>query len=57
MPMLQSLVSLLIFYARDAGRIRRVAEGIEAGMVGVNTGLISNATAPFWWGQSVRYGP
>lgn len=35
------------FYARDAGRIRRVAEGIEAGMVGVNTGLISNATAPF----------
>lgn len=35
------------FYARDAGRIRRVAEGIEAGIVGVNTGLISNATAPF----------
>ncbi|EGN74917.1 succinate-semialdehyde dehydrogenase [Idiomarina sp. A28L] len=35
------------FYARDLGRIRRVGEAIEAGIVGVNTGLISNATAPF----------
>ncbi|RUO23449.1 succinate-semialdehyde dehydrogenase (NADP(+)) [Aliidiomarina iranensis] len=35
------------FYAQDLGRVRRVAEGIEAGIVGVNTGLISNATAPF----------
>ncbi|MCH8492852.1 MAG: NAD-dependent succinate-semialdehyde dehydrogenase [Idiomarina sp.] len=35
------------FYAQNVSRIRRVAEGIEAGIVGVNTGLISNATAPF----------
>ncbi|RUO37616.1 succinate-semialdehyde dehydrogenase (NADP(+)) [Aliidiomarina shirensis] len=35
------------FYSRDLGRVRRVSEGIEAGMIGINTGLISNATAPF----------
>jgi len=35
------------FYSRDIGRIWRVAEGLESGMVGVNTGLISNETAPF----------
>ena len=35
------------FYTRDLGRAWRVAEGIEAGMVGVNTGLISTAVAPF----------
>jgi len=35
------------FYARDIGRIWRVAEGLESGMVGVNTGLISNEIAPF----------
>ncbi len=35
------------FYARDIGRIWRVAEGIESGMVGINTGLISNEVAPF----------
>ena len=35
------------FYAQNVSRIRRVAEGISAGIVGVNTGLISNATAPF----------
>lgn len=35
------------FYARDIGRIWRVAEGIETGMVGINTGLISNEVAPF----------
>ena len=35
------------FYARDIGRIWRVGEGIESGMVGVNTGLISNEVAPF----------
>jgi succinate-semialdehyde dehydrogenase/glutarate-semialdehyde dehydrogenase len=35
------------FYSRDIGRIWRVAEGIESGMVGVNTGLISNEIAPF----------
>ena len=35
------------FYARDIGRITRVQEGLEYGMVGVNTGLISNEVAPF----------
>jgi succinate-semialdehyde dehydrogenase/glutarate-semialdehyde dehydrogenase len=35
------------FYARDIGRIWRVAERIEAGIVGVNTGLISTEIAPF----------
>ncbi len=35
------------FYARDVGRIFRVAEALEYGMVGVNTGLISTAIAPF----------
>ena len=35
------------FYARDIGRITRVQEGLEYGMVGVNTGLISTELAPF----------
>jgi succinate-semialdehyde dehydrogenase/glutarate-semialdehyde dehydrogenase len=35
------------FYARDVGRVWRVAEQLEAGMVGVNTGLISTEVAPF----------
>jgi len=35
------------FYSRDIHRIWRVAEGIEAGMIGINEGLISNAVAPF----------
>lgn len=35
------------FYARDLGRAFRVAEALEYGMVGVNTGLISNEVAPF----------
>ncbi|MGY0399240.1 MAG: NAD-dependent succinate-semialdehyde dehydrogenase [Ostreibacterium sp.] len=35
------------FYARDIARVWRVAEAIEAGMVGVNTGLISTEVAPF----------
>ncbi|ACB34270.1 succinic semialdehyde dehydrogenase [Leptothrix cholodnii SP-6] len=35
------------FYSRDIGRIFRVGEAIEAGMVGVNTGLISVAEVPF----------
>ena len=35
------------FYSRDNGRIMRVAERLETGMVGVNTGLISTAEAPF----------
>ncbi|OEZ53592.1 glutarate-semialdehyde dehydrogenase DavD [Janthinobacterium sp. HH103] len=35
------------FYSRDIGRIWNVAEGLESGMVGVNTGLISTEVAPF----------
>ena len=35
------------FFARDLGRVWRVAEAIEAGIVGVNTGLISTEVAPF----------
>ncbi|WP_293288977.1 NAD-dependent succinate-semialdehyde dehydrogenase [Oricola sp.] len=35
------------FYTRDVGRIFRVMEGLEYGMVGVNTGLISTELAPF----------
>jgi succinate-semialdehyde dehydrogenase/glutarate-semialdehyde dehydrogenase len=35
------------FYARDLSRVWRVAEAIEAGIVGVNTGLISTEVAPF----------
>ena len=35
------------FYSRDIGRTLRVAERLEAGMVGVNTGLISTTEAPF----------
>ena len=35
------------FYSRDIGRIFRVGEALEYGMVGINTGLISTAEAPF----------
>jgi succinate-semialdehyde dehydrogenase/glutarate-semialdehyde dehydrogenase len=35
------------FYSRDLVRVWRVAEALECGMVGVNTGIISNAAAPF----------
>ncbi len=35
------------FYARDVGRIWRVSEALESGMVGVNTGLVSTTVAPF----------
>ena len=35
------------FYSRDLARVWRVAEALEYGMVGINTGLISNAAAPF----------
>jgi succinate-semialdehyde dehydrogenase/glutarate-semialdehyde dehydrogenase len=35
------------FYARDIGRVWRVSEGLEYGMVGANTGLISTEVAPF----------
>lgn len=35
------------FYARDMSRVWRVAEALEYGMVGINTGIISNEIAPF----------
>ncbi|TWH71275.1 succinate-semialdehyde dehydrogenase/glutarate-semialdehyde dehydrogenase [Azomonas agilis] len=35
------------FYARDLGRVFRVSEALEYGMVGINTGLISTEVAPF----------
>ncbi|WP_374635930.1 NAD-dependent succinate-semialdehyde dehydrogenase [Paracoccus sp. (in: a-proteobacteria)] len=35
------------FYARDIGRITRVQEGLEYGIVGINTGIISTEVAPF----------
>ena len=35
------------FYSRDIGRVWRVAEALECGIVGINTGLISTEVAPF----------
>lgn len=35
------------FYSRDVGRIFRVAEALEAGIIGINEGIISTAIAPF----------
>jgi succinate-semialdehyde dehydrogenase/glutarate-semialdehyde dehydrogenase len=35
------------FYSRDLGRVWRVAEAAEYGIVGINTGIISTEVAPF----------
>ena len=35
------------FYSRDIGRVWRVAEQLEYGIVGVNEGVVSNEMAPF----------
>jgi succinate-semialdehyde dehydrogenase/glutarate-semialdehyde dehydrogenase len=35
------------FYARDVGRVFKVAEAIESGMVGINVGILANEVAPF----------
>lgn len=35
------------FYARDLGRVWKVAEALEYGMIGINTGMISTPVAPF----------
>ena len=35
------------FYARDLSRVFRVGEALEYGIVGINTGIISNEVAPF----------
>ena len=45
------------FYARDIGRIFRVAEAIESGMIGINEGLISTEVAPFGGVKQIRPGP
>jgi succinate-semialdehyde dehydrogenase/glutarate-semialdehyde dehydrogenase len=35
------------FYTRDAGRVFRVGEALEYGLIGINEGIISTAEAPF----------
>lgn len=35
------------FYSQDLGRVWRVAEALEVGMVGINTGMLSSAVIPF----------
>jgi succinate-semialdehyde dehydrogenase / glutarate-semialdehyde dehydrogenase len=44
------------FYSRDVGRAWRVAEKLEVGMVGVNTGTISAAISPFGGIKESGYG-
>ncbi len=44
------------FYSRDVGRIFRVGEALEYGMVGINTGLISTAEVPFGGVKQSGYG-
>jgi len=44
------------FYSRDLARVWRVAEALECGMVGVNTGFISNAASPFGGIKESGYG-
>jgi succinate-semialdehyde dehydrogenase/glutarate-semialdehyde dehydrogenase len=44
------------FYSRDIGRIWRVAEKLEVGMVGANTGMISSAISPFGGVKESGYG-
>ena len=44
------------FYGRDVGRVWRVAEGLESGMVGINTGVISTEVAPFGGGKESGLG-
>ena len=44
------------FYAKDLSRVWKVAEALEYGMVGVNTGLISTEVAPFGGGKQSGLG-
>jgi succinate-semialdehyde dehydrogenase/glutarate-semialdehyde dehydrogenase len=44
------------FYSRDLSRVWRVAGALEYGMVGVNTGTLSNAAAPFGGVKESGYG-
>ncbi|MGL5908509.1 MAG: NAD-dependent succinate-semialdehyde dehydrogenase, partial [Phycicoccus sp.] len=43
-------------YSRDSARVIRVAEALEFGMVGVNTGIVSNPAAPFGGVKQSGYG-
>ena len=44
------------FYSRDIGRVFRVAQALQFGMVGINEGIISNAAAPFGGVKQSGYG-
>jgi succinate-semialdehyde dehydrogenase/glutarate-semialdehyde dehydrogenase len=44
------------FYSRDVGRVMRVAQGLEVGMCGVNTGKVSSAESPFGGIKASGYG-
>jgi len=44
------------FYSKDLARVWRIAEALQYGMVGVNTGVISNAAAPFGGIKESGYG-
>ncbi|GGO65231.1 NAD-dependent succinate-semialdehyde dehydrogenase [Bowmanella pacifica] len=44
------------FYARDIGRVQRVADALQFGMVGINEGIISNPAAPFGGVKQSGYG-
>ena len=46
-PTTPSSASPSYFYARDIGRVWRVAEALEYGIVGINEGIISTEVAPF----------
>jgi succinate-semialdehyde dehydrogenase/glutarate-semialdehyde dehydrogenase len=45
------------FYSRDIGRIWRIAEGLEYGIVGINEGIISTEIAPFGGMKGSGIGP
>jgi succinate-semialdehyde dehydrogenase/glutarate-semialdehyde dehydrogenase len=44
------------FYARDIGRVWRVADALEYGIVGINEGLVSTEVAPFGGMKESGYG-
>jgi len=44
------------FYTRDIGRVWRVSDKLDFGMVGINEGIISNAAAPFGGIKQSGYG-
>ncbi len=45
------------FYSRDVGRVYRVSEQLEYGIIGVNEGIISNEMAPFGGDERIRKWP